>query len=85
MGDRQHRPLESLQPLLQRLGAGQVEVVGRLVQQQQRGAAQLQQQDLQPRLLAAGQRLEPLLAECCKLVAGQRRSSPRCAAGRARS
>jgi hypothetical protein len=38
-----------------------VQVVGRLVEQQQRRAGQLEQQDLQARLLAPGQRLEGLL------------------------
>src|SRR5215470_12401883 len=51
VGDRQHGALERLQPRLQRLRAGQVEVVGWLVEQEERRSGQLQQQDLQPRLL----------------------------------
>ena len=58
VGHRDDRAVERRQPLLQRLGRDQVEVVGRLVEQQQGRAGQLEQQDLQPGLLAAGQRLE---------------------------
>ena len=66
------RAVEGRQALLQRLGRDEVEVVGRLVEQQQRRAGQLEQQDLQPRLLAAGQRLERLLGGVRQLVAVQR-------------
>ena len=38
MHDGEHRALVGLQALLQRLGAGQVEIVGRLVEQEQGGA-----------------------------------------------
>src|SRR5947208_3001704 len=70
--DREHRALVGLQPLLQRLGAGQVQVVRRLVEQQQRRAGQLEQQDLQPGLLAAGQGAERLAGTAAQLVTGQR-------------
>ena len=72
MGDREHRALVGLQALLQRLGARQVEVVGRLVEQQQRGTGQLEQQDLQPGLLAAGQGAERLPGARLQLVPGER-------------
>ena len=72
VGHREHRALEGLEPLLQRLGRLHVEVVGRLVEQQQRRAGQLEQQDLEARLLAAGQRLEALLGGVRQLVAVQR-------------
>ena len=62
-------PSKAAEPVLQRLGRLHVEVVGRLVEQQQRGAGQLEQQDLQPRLLAAGQRVEALLGGLRQLVA----------------
>src|SRR3954447_16494881 len=48
VGDRDDRTLELGQALLERFGAGQVQVVGRLVEQQQGGAGQLQQQDQEP-------------------------------------
>ena len=47
------RPLEGRQPSLERLGGVQVEVVGRLVEQQQGCSGELEQQDLEARLLAA--------------------------------
>ena len=72
VGHREHRALVGLQALLQRLGARQVEVVGRLVEQQQRRAGQLEQQDLQPGLLAAGQGAERLPGAHVQLIAGQR-------------
>ena len=77
MGDREHRALVGLQALLQRLGAGQVEVVGRLVEQQQRGTGQLEQQDLQPGLLAAGQGAERLPGARSAARTGRARTSPR--------
>ena len=73
VGDREHRARIALEALLQRLGAGQVEVVGRLVEQQQRRAGQLEQQDLQPRLLAAREAGEALPRARLQLVARQRR------------
>ena len=76
VGHREHRAVEGLQRLLQRLGRQHVEVVGRLVQQQQGRAGQLQQQDLEPGLLAAGQRPEVLVALLVQLVAAQRAPSP---------
>ena len=66
---RDHRALEGLQAGLERLGALDVEVVGRLVEQQQRRAGQLEQQDLEPRLLAPAERLELLLSRVGELVA----------------
>ena len=72
VGDREHRALVGLQALLQGLGARQVEVVRRLVEQQQRGAGQLEQQDLQPGLLAAGQGAERLPGARLQLVPGER-------------
>ena len=65
-------PSNSRETLLQRLRRLHVEVVGRLVEQQQGGAGQLQQQDLEPRLLAAGERLEALVGGVRELVAVQR-------------
>jgi hypothetical protein len=44
---------EGFQAVLQGLRRLQVQVVGRLVEQQQRGAGQLEQQDLEPGLLTA--------------------------------
>jgi hypothetical protein len=38
VGDRDHRALVAGESLLQRLGAGQIEVVGRLVEQQRGGS-----------------------------------------------
>src|SRR5690606_18279811 len=61
VGHRQHRAVEPGQPFLQRLGRGQVEVVGRLVQKQQGGTGELQQQDQESCLLAAGEEREPLV------------------------
>src|SRR4051812_24806845 len=71
MGDRQHRALERREAVLQRLGGVQVEVVRGLVEQQQRRATELQQQDLEPRLLPTGQRLEHLLTGTSELVTVQ--------------
>ena len=73
VGHREHRALVGLQALLQRLGARQVEVVGRLVEQQQRRAGQLEQQDLKPGLLPAGQADEALPRARLQFIAGQRR------------
>ena len=56
--DGEHGALEAVQRLLERFGRDEVEVVGRLVQQQQRRARQLEQQDLEPRLLPARKCLE---------------------------
>jgi hypothetical protein len=69
--DGEDRALEGEQAFLQGLGAGQVEVVGRLVEQQQGCPGQFQQQDLQPRLLPTGQHAEGLLGAVLQLVAGQ--------------
>ena len=64
-------PSKPAEPGLERLGRHEVEVVGRLVEQEQRGAGQLEQQDLEPGLLAARQRLEPLLGAALELVAAE--------------
>ena len=76
VGHREHRALERGEPGLQRLGRVQVEVVGRLVEQQQRRAAELEQQDLEPGLLPAGQRVVRLLGGRDELVAVQAPCSP---------
>ena len=55
--DRDDRPLEALERRLERLRGVDVEVVGRLVEQQQVVALELEAEDLQPRLLAAAERL----------------------------
>lgn len=65
---RDDRPVEGFQPLLQRLGGLDVEVVGGLVQQQERGAGQLEQEDLEARLLATGERVELLLGRVRRLL-----------------
>ena len=49
----------------------EVEVVGRLVEQQQRGARPFEQEDLEARLLPARQRVEGLLGAPLQLVAAQ--------------
>ena len=72
MGDRHDGAVEGRKPLLQRLGAVQVEVVGRLVEQQHRAAGQLQQQHLHAGLLATRQRVEDLVGLPVQLVAAQR-------------
>ena len=56
---------------------GQVQVVGRLVEQQQGRAGQFQQQDLEPGLLPTGQRLEPLVPRRRRGRSGSARTSPR--------
>ncbi len=60
MADRDHRALEPVERLLERFRRVDVEVVGRLVEQQHVVAVELEAQDLEPRLLAARQRLELL-------------------------
>ena len=82
VGHRDDGAVEALQPLLQRLGAGQVQVVRRLVEQQQGRPGQLQQQHQEPGLLAAGEGAEALVGLAGQLVAGQRLH--RLAAGAAR-
>src|SRR4051794_33021614 len=72
VGDREHGAVERLERVLQRLRALEVGVVGRLVEQQERAPAALEQQDLQPRLLAAGERLEALLRLVREAVAAER-------------
>src|SRR5688500_6421680 len=72
VGDREHGALEPREALFQRLRRLHVQVVGRLVEQQQGGAGQLQQQDLEPCLLATGERLEALVGCVRELVAIER-------------
>ena len=60
VGDRDDRADERRERLFQRLGGGEVEVVGGLVEQEQVRAGQFEQEDLQSGLLAARQRLERL-------------------------
>src|SRR6516164_6322563 len=48
VGDREDRALVGLKAGLQRLGRLQVQVVGRLVEQQRRRAFKFQKQDLEP-------------------------------------
>src|SRR5262249_8537213 len=55
LGHSPNGPRIAFQPLLQRLGAGEVQIIGRLVEQKQRRPGKLEQQDLQPRLLTARQ------------------------------
>src|SRR5689334_14635721 len=69
--DRDDCALEVVQRVLQRFRRREVEVVGRLVEQQQRGTGQLQQQDLEPCLLAAAEVLEPLVARLVEPIAAQ--------------
>src|SRR5205807_1374581 len=60
---------EAGQALLQCLRGDEVEIVRRLVEQQQGRSGELEQKDLQPGLLAARQRLERLLGGAGQLVA----------------
>jgi hypothetical protein len=55
--DRDDRPLEALQRALERLRGVDVEVVGRLVEQEEVVPLELEAEDLQPRLLAAAERV----------------------------
>jgi len=55
-----------------RLGRRNVEVVGRLVEQQQVVALLLEAEDLQPRALAAGQRRGRALSRVLQAIPGQR-------------
>ncbi len=75
-------PSKRFEAVLERLGAREVEVVGRLVEEEQGRAAELEQQDLEARLLAARQGVEVLLGRLGELVAVQdaRRLLPRQAA-----
>ena len=65
-------PSNAARPGLERLGRVQVEVVRRLVEQQQRRSPELEQQDLQARLLTAGERLVALLGRGHELVPVER-------------
>ena len=61
MGDEDDRPLELQQRVLERLAALDVEVVGRLVEDQDVGAGGDQDRQREPPLLAAGDVAELLL------------------------
>jgi hypothetical protein len=58
VGDGDHGALEPVEGDLERLGGVDVEVVGRLVEQQEIVPVELEAEDLQPGPLAARQRLE---------------------------
>ena len=58
MGDGQNGALESLQILLQPFGGSQVQVVGRLVQQEDIGILQNEPSQVNPSFLTAGQFVE---------------------------
>ena len=64
MRDQHHRAVELLQRFGQRLAHVEVEVVGRLVEQQQVGALQHDQREHEARLLAAGKRAHRLRRAC---------------------
>ena len=66
MGDGDDRALEAVHRVLERLGGLDVEVVGRLVEQQQVVALDLEAEDLQARALAAGERLGVRRAASCR-------------------
>src|SRR4051794_28693155 len=76
VGDGENGALERGERLLQGLGREDVEVVGRLVEQEERRAGELEQQDLEPRLLAPRHRPERLLSLVGEPVAAQRRHRP---------
>ena len=61
VGDGEHRPLELAQILLQPLGGPQVQVVRRLIQQQDVGVLQDQTGQVHPGLFPAGQAFKQLL------------------------
>src|SRR5947209_5526182 len=65
--------LVRLQRILEGFCAVEVEVVRRLVEEQQGRSSQLQQEDLEPRLLASRQPLDPLISLVLELVAPQGR------------
>ena len=71
MGHAHDCAVKGLETLLQGLGAGKVEVVGWLIEEEQRDARQFEEKDLKTRLLPARQRLEPLLALVLKLIPAQ--------------
>ena len=71
MTDGDDRALEAVERAFQRLRRLDVEVVGWLVEQQHVVAFQLQDQDLQPGLLAARQRVELLPGIGSEAVASQ--------------
>ena len=60
---------EGLKTLLQRLRARQIQVVRRLIEEQQGRAGEFQKKDLESGLLATGERLEGLVAGVRKFVA----------------
>src|SRR6185437_16660506 len=61
VGDGEDSALVGLQTILEGLGGFEVQVVGGLVEEQGRRALELQQQDLEAGLLAAGEVVEPLV------------------------
>ena len=65
-------PSKSVERLLQRLGGLDVEVVGRLVEQQQVVTLELQHEHLEPRLLATAQHVVGPAGGVGQPVAGQR-------------
>jgi hypothetical protein len=58
--DQHHRPFKFIECHRQRLAGGEVEVIGRLVEQQQVGALPDNHRQHQPRLFSAGQRTDGL-------------------------
>src|ERR1019366_235195 len=81
----QHRARVGLQALLQCLGAGQVEFVGGLIQQEKSGTGQLEQQNLQSRPLSLQTRCQKAAARQSAAHSVQAPPSPRWRQGRARS
>ncbi len=71
VADGDHGPFECRQTGFEGLGGSNIEVVGRLVEQQQRCSAELEQQDLETSLLAAGKRFPHLIARTLELIATQ--------------
>src|SRR5579863_2964499 len=71
VGDGEDGALVGLQAVLESLGRFEVQVVGGLVEEQGRRALELQQQDLEAGLLAAGEVAEPLVALALQLIAAK--------------
>ena len=71
MGDGEDGALVGLQAVLESLGRFEVQVVSGLVEEQGRRALELQQQDLEAGLLAAGEVAEPLVPLALPLLAAQ--------------
>src|SRR4029077_4022733 len=68
---RDDSPLEAVEAFLQGLGRLQIEVVGGLVEKEQGGTVELEQQDLEASLLPSRERLEVLLRAALQLVAAK--------------